>query len=64
MYPLEFSKYQQQQKVPKLINHLGNVNGYYCIAEELLLMLRLGIKITKVNFVIKYKSRAFAKEYV
>ena len=64
MYPLEFSKYRQQQKVPKLINHLGNVNGYYCIAEELLLMLQLGIKITKVNFVIKHKSKPFAKEYV
>ena len=27
-------------------------------------MLRLGIKVTKVNFVAKYRSRAFAKEYI
>ena len=27
-------------------------------------MLHLGIKVTKVNFVIKYKSRPFARDYV
>ena len=27
-------------------------------------MLHLGIKVTKVNFVIRYKSKPFAKEYV
>ena len=64
MYPTEYGAYRQAQKIPKLINHLGNAKGYYCIAEELILMLQLGIKVTKVNFVIQYKSRPFAKEYV
>ena len=64
MYPTEYSVYKNSQKIPKLINHLGNVEGYYCIAQELILMLHLGIKVTKVNFVIKYKSKAFAKDYV
>lgn len=64
MYPTEYDVYRQPQKIPKLINHLGSARGYYCIAEELILMLHLGVKVTKVNFVIQYKSRAFAKEYV
>jgi hypothetical protein len=64
MYPTEYEGYRQNQKIPKLINHLADVKGYYCIAEELILMLQLGIKVTKVNFVIKYKSKPFAKDYV
>ena len=64
MYPTEYDAYKYPQKIPKLINHLGNVKGYYCIAQELILMLHLGIKVTKVNFVIKYKSRPFARDYV
>ena len=64
MYPTEYETYEMKQKVPKLINHLGNANGYYCKAQELILMLHLGIKITKVNFVIHYESKPFARKYV
>ena len=64
MYPTEYDAYKHFQKIPKLINHLGNVKGYYCIAQELILMLHLGIKVTKVNLVIQYKSKPFAKDYV
>lgn len=64
MYPTEYKAYRRQQKVPKLINHLGKAQKYYCIAQELILMIHLGIVVTKVNCVIQYQSKPFAKPYV
>ena len=37
MYRTKYDMYRRHQNIPKLINHLGSIKEYYCIAEELIL---------------------------
>ena len=62
-YP-DMANYKNNCDTKKLIGHFGPVEDYTCTSQELLLMVSLGVVITKVKSVIKFNVEPFAKSFV
>ena len=62
-YP-DIPGYENISKVRRLIGHLGPSTDYVCLSQELLLMISLGVVVTKVTSVVKFNSDCFAKSFV
>lgn len=62
-YP-NYSAYKSNSNLPRLIGHMGPSYEHICTSQELLLMLSLGVEVTKVYSVIKYNVESFARELI
>ena len=62
-YP-NYSAYKSNSNLPRLIGHMGPSYEHVCTSQELLLMLSLGVEVTKVYSVIKYNVESFARELI
>ena len=62
-YP-KMEGYRNGNNVEKLIGHLGPAKEEFFTCHELLVMLELGVVITKVYTVIEYSAKDFAYDFI